>query len=400
MAILAECPTCKLKQSVKNKVCKCGENLDKAKRSNRVQYWIDYKIPGGKVRRELIGYSIDDARAADGKRKVQKKENRIFDMLPESKMSFKELSEWYLNLSSVKKLSSYKRIQSSFKFFIAKLGGQIVNTITLADLDNYREERLDGGLAPGTIDVEMSIIKGMVSRAFDNDKIDGRVMKAFRKLKNKIKRGGNARKRTISVEEYIKLLSAAPEYIKNFLTVAYNTGMRPGELRNLKWKHINLKSGFIMLPADFTKEKNEKKIPINHHVRDVLIALRPVLKPVTEEYHDFVFTRRFGKPIRGAGGIKYILKKTCEKAKIPYGHKEINGIIMHDFRRSFKTNMLYAEVDKVHRDLILGHRLQGMDIHYMAPSDETLKKAMDKFTRWLDDQTANLDKTLTKQKIS
>ena len=31
MAILAECPICHEKQSVKRKVCKCGEDLDKAK---------------------------------------------------------------------------------------------------------------------------------------------------------------------------------------------------------------------------------------------------------------------------------------------------------------------------------------------------------------------------------
>lgn len=87
-------------------------------------------------------------------------------------MSFQQLSDWYLDLNSVKKLSSFKRIQSAFKAFNSKFGEQIVNTITLVDLENYREGRLDGGLAPGTIDVEMAIVKGMVSRAFDNDKID------------------------------------------------------------------------------------------------------------------------------------------------------------------------------------------------------------------------------------
>ena len=80
MSVLAECPICKNKQSVKNKFCKCGEDLDRAKRSKRVRYWIDFKIPGGKQRREPVGYSITEARDTDGKRKVQKQENRIFDM--------------------------------------------------------------------------------------------------------------------------------------------------------------------------------------------------------------------------------------------------------------------------------------------------------------------------------
>jgi len=47
-----------------------------------------------------------------------------------------------------------------------------------------------------------------------------------------------------------------------------------------------------------------------------------------------------------------------------------------------------AGIDKVYRNIILGHSLKGMDVHYIVPSDETLKKAMDKYTGWLDGQIA------------
>ena len=68
MAILAECPFCRNKQAAKNKVCKCGGDLDRAKRSKKVSYWISYRIPVGKdeegktiykQRREAIGKSIE-----------------------------------------------------------------------------------------------------------------------------------------------------------------------------------------------------------------------------------------------------------------------------------------------------------------------------------------------------
>jgi len=87
----------------------CGLDLDKAKRSKKVKYWIQYRLPGGKQRKEYVGKSIEEARDADGKRRVQKRENRIFEMLPEANMTFNELAEWYLNLKSVKILASYKR---------------------------------------------------------------------------------------------------------------------------------------------------------------------------------------------------------------------------------------------------------------------------------------------------
>ena len=62
MSILAECPYCKRKQSLKNKRCKCGEDLDKLKRSRKVRFWINYRLPGGKQRREPVGYSIAEAK--------------------------------------------------------------------------------------------------------------------------------------------------------------------------------------------------------------------------------------------------------------------------------------------------------------------------------------------------
>ena len=117
MAILAECPFCHKKQSARNKICKCGAELDKLKRSKKIKYWISFRIPvgqdeGGKTiykqRREFVGNSIEKARDADGKRRGQKRENRIFDMLPESKMTFQELTDWYLDLNTVKKIKTYR----------------------------------------------------------------------------------------------------------------------------------------------------------------------------------------------------------------------------------------------------------------------------------------------------
>jgi integrase len=60
------------------------------------------------------------------------------------------------------------------------------------------------------------------------------------------------------------------------------------------------------------------------------------------------------------------------------------GIRLHDFRTTFKTNMLRAGVDKALRDIILGHSLKGMDTFYLKPSEEDLTRAMGKYTAWVD----------------
>ena len=222
----------------------------------------------------------------------------------------------------------------------------------------------------------------MVIKAFDNDLVDGRTVKAFRTVKRKLRKSANARKRTITIDEFLKLLDVAPGHLKAFLIIAYNTGMRMGELRGLRWSHIDREKWFIRLPAAMVKENNAKVIPINHHVKQVLAGLPRTL------HHDFVLTYRH-EPIVTAGGIKNSFITACGKAGIPYGRYEPNGITFHDIRRTVKTNMVSAGVNKVYRDTILGHSLHGMDVHYISPSEDDLHRAMAIYTHWIDGQKKN-----------
>lgn len=377
MAILAECPVCHKKQAVKNRNCVCGEDLVKAKRLKKVRYWVNYRLANGKQRREVVGYLIEEARAAEGKLKTQKYENPgILEKVPAEKMTFTELIDWYLDLRPVKALASYPRVKSALGNFNREFGGRIVSSLKPLDLEEYQHKRESQGRTPATIDMEICLAKTMVTKAFDNDLVDGRTVKAFRTVKRKLRKAANARKRTLTMEEYVKLVDVAPAHLKAFLTLAFNTGMRTGELRALRWSHIDREKWVIRLPADLTKEKR-RSIPINHHVKATLAELPRAI------HHDYVLTY-LNEPIVTPGGIKNSFISTCGKAGIPYGQHEPNGITFHDIRRTVKTNMLNAGVDKVHRDIILGHALHGMDVHYMAPSEDDLHCAMDKYTGWID----------------
>ena len=61
MGILVECPKCKVRGSVKRKVCKCGNQVQKSDSKN---YWIEYYI-NGKRTRERIGRSKQDLQVTD-----------------------------------------------------------------------------------------------------------------------------------------------------------------------------------------------------------------------------------------------------------------------------------------------------------------------------------------------
>ena len=135
----------------------------------------------------------------------------------------------------------------------------------------------------------------------------------------------------------------------------------------------------IRLPKNITKEKRDKNIHINHHLKAVLDSLpRSIVR-------DYVITHR-GNPVNGMNGLRGQFPTACKKAGIAYDIKVRQGIIFHYIRRTVKTNMVQAGVDKFYWDTILDHSLQGMDRHYVVLTDETLTEAIEKYTQWLDNQ--------------
>jgi len=133
-------------------------------------------MPDGRQCRQAVGsfegldpFSIEDARDADSKRKVQKRENRIFDIKAECKMTFKELSDWYRGLEKVKGLKYYPTIQIFLKKFNSEFGTKMVCDIKPVDLENLQAKRKKEGLADSTVDEEITIARTMINKAFDKD---------------------------------------------------------------------------------------------------------------------------------------------------------------------------------------------------------------------------------------
>lgn len=381
MAVLAECPICHKKQCLRNKKCKCGEDLERAKRSQRVKYWICYRLPGGKQRREAIGYSIEEARDAEGKRRGQKRENRIFDIRPETKMTFRELTEWYLGLEKVKTLPSYWRVVLSLKKFNSVFGDMVVSQIKPADLENYQAKRKVEGLADNTVDHEIGAAKGMVFKAFDNDIVGGDTLKSFKKIKKMLKRKSNARNRILAFEEFKLLLEHSPWHIKAILIMGFYTGMRLGEILNLIWDKVDLKNRVIRLEASDTKDREPRNIPICDELYEVLKALPRAI----HDQHTFLYK---GKPIKS---IKKVLKSACEKAGIPYGRFTRNGFIFHDLRHTFNTYMRKAGVPESVIMNMTGHSTREMFDRYNRIDEEDTREAIKQLGVFLKSVDQNVD---------
>ena len=233
---------------------------------------------------------VSDAKTALSKRQVQKAENRILEVLPESKMTFNELAKWYLKLEKVKALKSYWLVEICLKKFNTEFGDRVVNTVKLADLRNYQAKRLKIGKAPATVDHEIGKTKTMVIKAFENDLVGGDVLKTFTRCKKTLKSGSDIRDRILTPNEFERLLSHANRHLRGVLTMAYYTGMRRGEILGLTWDKVDMQGRVIRLTADMTKDSEARAVPICN-------ALFETLESISKAIHDnHVFLFR-GKPV-------------------------------------------------------------------------------------------------------
>jgi integrase len=381
--ILQECSQCHKKQAIKNRLCDCGGDLVKLKKGGKVRFWIQYRLPGGKQRKESVGFSLEEAKDAEGKRRSQKRENRIFDMLPEAKMTILELSEWYLSLAKIQTLAYYDILRIYLNKFNSELGHLVVSQIKPVDLENLQAKRKAQGYAESTIDREIGAARGMVNKAFDNDMVGGDTLKVFKKIRKLLKRNCNVRDRVLTKDEFDRLVDHAPRHLKSILLTAFYTGMRQGEILSLTWNRVDMDKRLIHLDAENTKDRECRQIPVG----DTLYRLLRAIPRAIHYSHVFLYK---GKPM---DDLRTGLTKACKAAGLPYGRFVAGGFVFHDLRHTFNTNMRKAGVPESVIMEITGHSTREMFDRYNTVDHDDKRLAIGRLQRYLKNVTQDVTHT-------
>jgi len=380
MSILAQCPICKKKISPKNKICPCGQDMDKAKKNGRVIYYISYRLPGGEQRREKIGTSYKDAVASDGKRCSQITEGKVLEITKDKNITFTQLAKWFEEQPTIQKKKYYKVLMIHIRTFCTIYGDRTIYSINVLDLKNYQIMRKEKGLSDSYIDQEIGAARNMLNVAWEGDKISVEALTPFMRVKKLLKPNGNARDIIISFEDLNRIVTALPKHARDIVQTAFHTGMRRGEVVNLTWDRVNLIERKIILEADQTKTGERREIPIND-------SLYKILNDIPMSLHDdqYVFLYK-SFPVKD---IRSSLKKACLKVGLPYGRNVKGGITFHDLRHTFNTNMRKAGVHETIIMDITGHKTRAMFDRYNTVDKAEKLEGTKAMERSLVDQTVD-----------
>jgi integrase len=166
------------------------------------------------------------------------------------------------------------------------------------------------------------------------------------------------RSRFLTDEEMGRLIVSCEEsgcsYLKTFVLIALNTGMRRNEILNLTRHSIDWQNRLVTLVD--TKNGETRHVPLNDTAIEALRAL-----PIRLDGHLFQFkddlsvSRAFRRAVQRAG---------------------IADFRLHDCRHTFASYHAMAGVQGRGLQSLLGHKDPRMTVRYSHLSDEYLQKGV------------------------
>ena len=358
MGILVECPACKIRGGLKRKICKCGHNVQKASSKN---YWIEYYLEGKRTR-ERIGRSKQAAENRLREVQTAKAEGRNIRKNKNSLIILGNLRDWYLDLSEVKQRRSFSSIKKCLRICVDGIGDIPVSQLTQNRLELFRKKRLTEiserkgrPVKPSTVNRDVANLRAMLNKALDHSKIESNLIGRIKQLEE-----NNVRERVLSPEEFETLYLHCPASLKGLVLIAYYLPMRQAEIMNLTWQEIDLKTGFIRLGGERTKNKTGRVIPLHPRIVD--------------------FFKSFPRPIHGGyifGQSRRFNRKAFNKAVEAAG---INDFTFHDLRHCAINNLRLAGNDHYTIKQASGHKTDIAFQRYNLVTEEEIKGM-----KWLDE---------------
>ena len=246
-----------------------------------------------------------------------------------------DYSKQYLATSKTDK-RSWKRDEQLINNLNRIIKGKHLNQIKPNDLELYKSHRKSNKVANATINRELSCLRRIFNLAIkDNNAIKNPV--------NDIKflKEPPGRTRYLSVDEITNLLKNCDSHIKSVVITALNTGMRLGEILNLKWVCVFIDNTINpYLEISMSKTNKKRFIPLNNAMIDLFNKLK-----VKSRDSDYVFLKKSGEKLKS---IDTQFKNALDNAKI-------KDFRFHDLRHTFASHFVMNGGDLLSLKELLGH---------------------------------------------
>jgi integrase len=246
----------------------------------------------------------------------------------------------------------YGKLCSHLKPVRVALGHLKAQDLTERRIDDYIEHRLKK-VAPSTINRETQPLGQALRLAYTRQLI--KRVPTIRGLKET-----NIRQGFYEYEEVVAIVEHLPDYLQDFVWFGYYCGWRKGEIAQLEWRDVDMRSRIIRLRPEVSKTADGRSLPLEGPLWD-LFKRRWEGRDIQWVFH------RNHRPI---GDFRKAWLSACRKAGITR--------LFHDFRRSAARDMIEAGVPEKTVMEIIGHKTRSMLDRYNIVSETQKRDAVRK----------------------
>ena len=314
-------------------------------------YWIRYAGLDGKTVFESSGSDkFKDAETLLIQRRQSIKEGKQPEV--------KRIANYFFNdlITEYKTWINGRQASAKVKGYIlgelqGKFGNIPLRRFNTAVVEQLQTELINRRFKNSYINKVLNVLKAMFSKAVEWDMVESETRKRIRKVKHM--REDKRLRYLESKEQCQTLVSACDLHLRPIVITALNTGLRKGNILNLKWGSIDLRNGFILV--GMTKNGERLEIPINETLKQTLLNI-----PRRLDGGYVFYDPKTDKPY---GDIKHSFTSACKRAGITNFH-------FHDLRHTFASHLVMAGIDLTSVKELLGHKDIKMTLRYahLAPS--------------------------------
>jgi len=311
-------------------------------------WWIRYADRNGRIHRQSTSTTSKKlAREILAKQKVLVAENRHMDVKKVPKTTFYELCDRYWKLDGKQK--RMKGLSHMLEIWKRWFGNLPVKEMDQQKVEKFLVERMEEKrLSPATRNRHLAHLSSMFNKGKEWGLVTENPTQGIKPL-----RENGARTRFLDRGEIQQLLEASGETFRPILMTALHTGMRRGEIIELRWTDVDFNNRMITIQD--SKSGKKRMIPINDILNETLKVLPSRFKkgyvfpsPVRPEQHWRDFRWQFGNAVKKA---------------------DIHNFRFHDIRHTFASHLVMSGVDLMTVKELLGHATLTMTMRYshLAP---------------------------------
>ncbi|MDN5872515.1 MAG: site-specific integrase [Nitrococcus sp.] len=274
--------------------------------------------------------------------------------------------------------------------FDAELGGKRLGELNTWLIEKWRSARLKAGIKPATLNRDIGPLKAALNRAVEWHFIDinpiakhkpaktdrqGSVRFLSEDEERRLRQALDAREaqtrrarqsanqwRSARGYELFAEHGAFTDHVKPLVLLALNSGLRRGELFNLRWSGVDLERGLLTVEGGGAKSSQTRHVPLNREARETL------KRWPADEAEGYVFPGALG------GRLDNINKAWAGVVAAA----RLEHFRFHDLRHTFASKLVMAGADLYTVKELLGHSTIAMTERYahLAPAHKAAAVAL------------------------